>query len=135
MTREEAIRILTICKDAVETESFITAIDMAISALHFEADCRSCMWREKYEEQTEPSEKQVTSKLKNPCDSLLTEDTDGSKEQKSKLEPSDLISREAVREKLHTFDMQELYLPIHFVVHLVNFYFLFNCMRAFSGIK
>ena len=36
---------------------------------------------------------QVTSKLKNPCDSLLTGDSDGSKEQKSKLEPSDLISR------------------------------------------
>ena len=37
---------------------------------------------------------QVTDKLKNPCDSLLTEDKDGSKERKSKLEPSgDLISR------------------------------------------
>ena len=34
--------------------------------------------------------KQVTSKLKNPCDSLLTEDSEDSKEQKSKL---DLISR------------------------------------------
>lgn len=34
--------------------------------------------------------KQVTSKLKNPCDSLLTDDNDNSKEQKSKL---DLISR------------------------------------------
>ena len=33
----------------------------------------------------EPSE-QVTSKLKNPCDSLLTEDSEDSKEQKSKLE-------------------------------------------------
>ena len=32
---------------------------------------------------------QVTSKLKNPCDSLLTEDSEDSKEQKSKL---DLIS-------------------------------------------
>ena len=37
-----------------------------------------------------PSAEQVTSKLKNPCDSLLTEDKDDSKEQKSKL---DLISR------------------------------------------
>ena len=36
---------------------------------------------------------QVTSKLKKPCDSLLTEDSDGSKVKKSKLEPSDLISR------------------------------------------
>ena len=38
-----------------------------------------------------PSAKQVTSKLKKPCDSLLTDDNDDSKEQKSKL---DLISRE-----------------------------------------
>ena len=37
-------------------------------------------------EQTEPSEKQVTSKLKNPCDSLLTEESEDSKEQKSKLD-------------------------------------------------
>ena len=44
-------------------------------------------------QQTEPSEKQVTSKLKNHCDSLLTEESEDSKEQKSKLEPSDLISR------------------------------------------
>ena len=31
------------------------------------------------------AEKQVTSKLKNPCDSLLTEDSEDAKEQKSKL--------------------------------------------------
>ena len=37
-----------------------------------------------------PSAEQVTSKLKNPRDSLLTDDKDDSKEQKSKL---DLISR------------------------------------------
>ena len=33
-----------------------------------------------------PSVEQVTSKLKNPCDSLLTEDSEDSKEQKSKLD-------------------------------------------------
>lgn len=37
-----------------------------------------------------PSAEQVTGKLKKPCDSLLTDDKDGSKEQKSKL---NLISR------------------------------------------
>ena len=40
-----------------------------------------------------PSAEQVTSKLKNPCDSLLTDDSADSKEQKSKL---DLISRAEV---------------------------------------
>ena len=42
-----------------------------------------------------PSAEQVTSKLKNPCNSLLTEDSEDSKEQKSKL---DLISRESAIE-------------------------------------
>lgn len=37
-----------------------------------------------------PSAEQVTGKLKNPCDSLLKDDSEDSKEQKSKL---DLISR------------------------------------------
>ena len=51
----------------------------------------------------QPSAEQVTSKLQNPCDSLLTDDKDDSKEQKSKLEPSDLISRaELLRELLNT---------------------------------
>lgn len=36
-----------------------------------------------------PSAEQVTSKLKNPCDSLLTEDSEDSKEQKSKLESAE----------------------------------------------
>ena len=46
-----------------------------------------------------PSDEQVTSKLKNPCDSLLTEDSEDSKEQKSKLD-SDLISRAELLEKM-----------------------------------
>ena len=68
MTKEEAITIL---KDiswqmgSVKRWENIEAIDMAIEALQAE---------------------QVTSKLKNPCDSLLTEESNGSKEQKSKLE-------------------------------------------------
>ena len=66
MTREEAISWLKEMKDTIELyndlsksytfDKYPQAIDMAISALHFEADCRSCMWREKYEEQTEPSD-------------------------------------------------------------------------------
>lgn len=44
-----------------------------------------------------PSAEQVTSKLNNPCDSLLTDESNGSKEHKSKL---DLISRQDVIEAL-----------------------------------
>ena len=74
MTREEAIKWLKLLSTMeISWDSFAMqdsqkeirerceqsereAIDMAISALHFEADCRNCMWREKYEEQTEPSD-------------------------------------------------------------------------------
>ena len=38
-----------------------------------------------------PSAEQVTSKLKNPCDSLLTEDSADAKEQKSKLESAEAV--------------------------------------------
>lgn len=44
-----------------------------------------------------PSAEQVISKLNNPCDSLLTDESNGSKEHKSKL---DLISRQDVIEAL-----------------------------------
>lgn len=44
-----------------------------------------------------PSAEQVISKLNNPCDSLLTDGSNGSKEHKSKL---DLISRQDVIEAL-----------------------------------
>lgn len=69
-------------------------------------DCDSWEWckRHKFDSYDEgfcswaTHKKQVTSKLKKPCDSLLTEDSEERKEQKSKL---DLISRqdaiEAVR--------------------------------------
>ena len=73
MTREEAIKWLKRIRACYKTfsnqkvaEKQVEAIDMAISALS----------------------EQVTSKLKNPCDSLLTEDSEDSKEQKSKLEPT-----------------------------------------------
>ena len=73
MTREEAIRIIeTVFQDEYVYKYYdsIThqALDMAIEAL-----------------------KQVTGKLKNPDDSLLTADPEACKEQKSKL---DLISRQ-----------------------------------------
>ena len=51
---------------------------------------------------------QVTSKLKNPCDSLLTDDKDDSKEQKSKL---DLISRAEVNNEICEVIMQEFDVP------------------------
>lgn len=44
-----------------------------------------------------PSAKQVASKLNNPCNSLVTDESNGSKEHKSKL---DLISRQDVIEAL-----------------------------------
>ena len=46
MTREEAIAELKDIRDNTMWKYRAEAIDMAISALHFEADCRSCMWRE-----------------------------------------------------------------------------------------
>ena len=74
MTREEAIRIIeTVFQDEYVYKYYdsIThqALDIAIEAL-----------------------KQVTGKLNNPDDSLLTADSEACKEQKSKL---DLISRQA----------------------------------------
>ena len=53
----------------------------------------------------QPSAEQVTSKLKNPCDSLLTEDSEDSKEQKSKL---DLISRAELIKHFKTFNEKYL---------------------------
>ena len=68
MNREKAIRIIeTVFKgENYRYNDSVThmALDIAIEAL-----------------QTEPSE-QVTGKLKNPCDSLLTEESEDSKEQK-----------------------------------------------------
>ena len=53
-----------------------------------EPNCVSCKHYEpKYDVCHAPElVKQVTSKLKNPCDSLLTEESNGSKEHKSKLD-------------------------------------------------
>ena len=110
MTREEAIHFLKMMREVVDKfeefghdkSSFVIendkaeAIDMAISALSI-----PIMEYPQVEGITphlidELSEKQVTSKLKKPCDSLFTEDSEDSKEQKSKL---DLISRaDAIKE-------------------------------------
>ena len=71
MTREEAIHVLSCLREVMQiykAQIQAQAIDMAIEALQ------------------EPSE----HKLNNHCNSLLTDDSDDSKEQKSKL---DLISR------------------------------------------
>ena len=112
MTREEAISVFKWYRAYLEiTDTKVKeAIDLAISALQEPKwNCTASFTAEQLEKlkgmtdkekwdffsrffsDTEPSE-QVTSKLKNPCDSLLTEDSEDSKEQKSKL---DLISRQA----------------------------------------
>ena len=113
MTREEAIESLNNLREIGSDE----AIDMAIEALQAPTDgdiirCKDCYWydkgkndcdswewckRHKFDSYDEgfcswaTHKKQVTSKLKKPCDSLLTEDSEERKEQKSKL---DLIRRE-----------------------------------------
>ena len=89
MTREEAIKELRLCA-LYSPMKVREAIKMAISALSAEP---------------RPSAEQVTSKLKNPCDSLLTEDKDDSKEQKSKLD-GDLISR---ADAMNAFERGEEY--------------------------
>ena len=95
MTREEAIEMLKEMKSEECYKALIDLCDMAISALQ---EPQLDVYAQEYKayrdahpygtyKVTEPSE-QVTSKLKNPCDSLLTEDSAKSKEQKSKLEPT-----------------------------------------------
>ena len=76
MTKKEAIKILKSKMDgSVDTSyEWAEAVRMAIEALSAEAE-------------------QVTGKLRNPDDSLLTDDTETCKEQKSKL---DLISRQSL---------------------------------------
>ena len=95
MTREEAIQWLKEMKDTIELyndlsksytfDKYPQAIDMAISALHFEADCRSCMWREKYEEQTEPSDLISHEEAWNTIESDLISRADAIKELKHLL--------------------------------------------------
>ena len=98
MTREEAIHELgewleQMIQHGVPSHSAKRkALATAIALLSAEPNCGSCKHYEpKYDVCHAPElVNQVTSKLKNPCDSLLTDDNDDSKEQKSKL---DLISR------------------------------------------
>lgn len=121
MTREEAIAILEVSKHmATSGRLYNQAIDMAIEALHREeAEANGYCHRIKPKEYfsadadrpkvigidyspyriqtTAPSAEQVISKLNNPCNSFLTEESNGSKEHKSKL---DLISRQDVIEAL-----------------------------------
>ena len=86
MTREEAIEWLKDMENITENWSQDVALSMAIEAL-----------------------KQVTGKLKKPCDSLLTDDNDDSKEQKSKLD-GDLISRaDAIEAVKDAYEMDAIY--------------------------
>ena len=84
MTREEAIYYLGKVEylDANEEQ----AIDMAIEALQREeAEAKGYCHRIKPKEYFSADAEQVTSKLNNPCNSLLTDESNGSKEHKSKL--------------------------------------------------
>ena len=96
MTREEAIKIID-CYDIgfydlsgekIPANKLADAFDMAISALSAEQTLSNMPTPKEptpiYDYMVGKTE-QVTSKLKNPCDSLLTEDSADSKEQKSKL--------------------------------------------------
>lgn len=73
MTRDEAIQLFKEMESKEMYWQLQELCDLAIEALSADAPT------------IEPSE-QVTSKLKNHCDSLLTEDSEDSKEQKSKLD-------------------------------------------------
>ena len=61
-------------------------------------------WEQIDKENNSADSLQVTGKLKKPCDSLLTDDSEDSKEQKSKL---DLISRAEVITTLKTIPYDE----------------------------
>lgn len=127
MTREEAVevlkeRYLTCVGIGLDNHAnrVNEALDLAISVLSTPsgdlisradamAEFRECVKRANENGETPtwndavsligslPSAKQVASKLNNPCNSLLTEESNGSKEHKSKL---DLISRQDVIEAL-----------------------------------
>ena len=96
MTREEAIQWLKNEKwknaNNKYKKEWNEAFDVAISALQTREHYDKALERlfELYDMIEEALNvkltEQVTSKLKNPCDSLLTEDSEDSKEQKSKLE-------------------------------------------------
>ena len=91
MTREEAIHFAVCLKNnwTIDFNDMEEFCDMAIEALSAEhKHCWDCKHYEpKYNVCHAPEVvKQVTSKLKKPCDFLLTEESNGSKEQKSKLE-------------------------------------------------
>lgn len=81
----EAVREVVIDNDAVEALKALPSANI----IEFDFTKHQPRVRNKVNDSL-PSAEQVTSKLKNPCDSLLTDDKDDSKEQKSKL---DLISR------------------------------------------
>ena len=85
MTRDDAIfYIKQLQKTYASMDKKVAeAVDMAISALSAESDTLT-------HEEAWAEIEQVTSKLENPCGSLLEADSADAKEQKSKL---DLISR------------------------------------------
>ena len=101
MTREEAVEVLT--NATIEPawggsfRATSEALDMAIEALQTPPISQRSMYQAGYRQGREEALKQVTGKLNNPDDSLLTADPEACKEQKSKL---DLISRQAAIDAL-----------------------------------
>ena len=91
-----AIEALSATNDVVETDDEVIEQNALMS--HEEA------WEQIDKENNSADSLQVTGKLKKPCDSLLTDDSEDSKEQKSKL---DLISRAEVITTLKTIPYDE----------------------------
>lgn len=87
--------------DLIKRADALEQMAQAECGLHYndcEADNCSCSYIQRILDTPSVDAEQVTSKLKNPCDSLLTDDSAECKEQKSKLESADakgdLISRQ-----------------------------------------
>lgn len=91
MTREEAVMTINFLKEDYEqllTEEDAEALDMAVEAL-----------------------KQVTGKLNNPDDSLLTADPEACKEQKSKLDLAPSANRPRPIGPIITVDLESGVVP------------------------
>lgn len=100
MDRIEAIDIL-VGVIATNSEEENEALDLAIEALQEKHQ----LSRETSTNTPTCNQKQVTSKLKNPHDSLLKADSDECKEQKSKL---DCISRQQAIDEVKKMEMDKI---------------------------
>lgn len=112
MTREEAIKIID-CYDIgfydlsgekIPADKLAEAFYMATEALQTPPISQRSMYQAGYRQGREEALEQVTGKLNNPEDSLLTADPEACKEQKSKL---DLISRQDAIETVGDWMVKE----------------------------